>query len=132
MRGNGRGGIQYGRGLRPFSSEEHEFQAETKKLLDIVTHSIYTDKEVFLRELISNASDALEKLRYSQTTGAVAGDGEPLAITITTDKEAGTLTIADSGIGMSKGDLMNNLGTIARSGSKAFVEELGKVPYPRP
>ena len=90
---------QYAQGLRLFSSEEHEFQAETKKLLDIVTHSIYTDKEVFLRELISNASDALEKLRYSQTTGAVAGDGEPLAITVTTDKEAGTLTIADTGIG---------------------------------
>ena len=111
-------------GLRSLSTEEHEFQAETRKLLDIVTNSIYTDKEVFLRELISNASDALEKLRYNQTTGAVAGDGEPLCITITTDAEAGTLTIADSGIGMSKDELMNNLGTIARSGSKNFVEEI--------
>jgi HSP90 family molecular chaperone len=80
--------------------------------------SIYTDKEVFLRELISNGSDALEKLRYNQTTGSVKGGGEPLGITVTTDAAAGTLTIRDTGIGMSKDDLMANLGTIARSGSK--------------
>jgi len=107
------------------SAESYEFQAETKKLLDIVTNSIYTDKEVFLRELISNASDSLEKLRYKLTTGEVATQGEdPLEINIFTDEEKKTVTIVDNGIGMSKDELISNLGTIARSGSKAFVEKL--------
>jgi TNF receptor-associated protein 1 len=106
-------------------SELHEFQAETRQLLDIVTHSIYTDKEVFLRELISNASDAMEKLRHVQVMGEeVADAGMPLEIVITTDEKAMTLTIEDRGIGMTKDDMVNNLGTIARSGSKAFVNEL--------
>ena len=106
--------------------ETLELKAETKQLLDIVTHSIYTDKEVFLRELISNASDALEKLRYKQVINEVHSTDEPLGITITADKEAKTLVITDNGIGMSKDDLINNLGTIARSGSKQFVESLKK------
>ncbi len=105
--------------------EKFEFQAETRKLLDIVTNSIYTDKDVFLRELISNASDALEKLRYKKTTGEVTtNDDLPLEIHITTDPEKKTITISDNGIGMSKDDLISNLGTIARSGSKQFVEQL--------
>jgi len=108
--------------------KKYEFQAETRKLLDIVTHSIYTDKEVFLRELISNASDALEKKRYLQITGSETAkslsDSKPLEINIMTDVENRTLTISDSGIGMTQEELISNLGTIARSGSKQFVEQL--------
>jgi hypothetical protein len=106
------------------SSQRLEFQAETKKLLDIVANSLYTDKEVFLRELISNASDALEKRRYAETTGAAESDAGEMRIAISTDAEAGTLTIADTGIGMSREDLVANLGTIASSGSKRFVQQL--------
>lgn len=103
----------------------HEFQAETRQLLDIVTHSIYTDKEVFIRELISNASDALEKLRHVQATGQAVQDPElEPKIMITTNEAENTLTIMDTGIGMSKAELIENLGTIARSGSKAFLEQL--------
>ncbi|KAE9353522.1 Chaperone protein [Phytophthora fragariae] len=106
-------------------ADRREFQAETRQLLDIVTHSIYTDKEVFIRELISNASDALEKLRHLQSTGATVQDAElEPKIVITTDEKAGTLTITDTGVGMSKEELIENLGTIARSGSKAFLEQL--------
>jgi len=114
--------------IRPFSSQEkkdYEFQAETRQLLDIVTHSLYTDKEVFLRELISNASDALEKLRHLQSTGAAITDPDlPLEINITTNEANKTITIEDSGIGMTKEELAENLGTIARSGSRAFVKEM--------
>ena len=98
--------------------DEMEFQAETRQLLDIVTHSLYTDKEVFLRELVSNASDALEKLRHVQATGTLSGSsssaddsgedkGEniPLEIRITTDEAGNTLTITDTGIGMSKEEM---------------------------
>lgn len=103
----------------------HEFQAETRQLLDIVTHSIYTDKEVFVRELISNASDALEKLRHVQATGQAVQDPElEPKIVITTNEADNTLTIMDTGLGMSKAELIENLGTIARSGSKAFLEQL--------
>ncbi|KAL7533645.1 hypothetical protein ACHAXR_005958, partial [Thalassiosira sp. AJA248-18] len=108
--------------------DEMEFQAETRQLLDIVTHSLYTDKEVFLRELVSNASDALEKLRHIQATGTLSGtsseENVPLEIRITTDEVANTLTITDTGIGMTKDEMVSNLGTIARSGSKAFVKEM--------
>jgi len=108
------------------SGEEHSFQAETRMLLDIVAKSLYSEKEVFVRELVSNASDALEKARYLSVegTGAIL-DTEDLRINITTDKYAKTLIIQDSGVGMTKEDLIANLGTIARSGSKAFMEELG-------
>ncbi|KAG5183446.1 HSP90 domain-containing protein [Tribonema minus] len=109
----------------PKTGERHEFQAETRQLLDIVTHSIYTDKEVFLRELISNASDAMEKLRHLQVMGeALEGEGAPFEIQIAVDEKAKTLTIQDAGIGMTRDELVSNLGTIARSGSKAFVNEL--------
>ena len=108
--------------------DEIEFQAETRQLLDIVTHSLYTDKEVFLRELVSNASDALEKLRHVQATGTLSGgtseENIPLEIRITTDEAANTLTITDTGIGMDRDEMVSNLGTIARSGSKAFVKEM--------
>jgi HSP90 family molecular chaperone len=110
------------------SGDSFEFQAETKQLLDIVTHSLYTDKEVFLRELISNASDALEKLRHLQVANdastQLVDKEHPLEIRIETNELDGTLTISDSGIGMNKEEMVNHLGTIARSGSKAFVEQV--------
>ena len=100
----------------------HAFQADTQKLLDIVASSLYSDKEVFVREIVSNASDACEKLRYAQlTNGAVAQPEEPLQIEVETDVVEGTFTIRDSGIGMSEEELVRNLGTIAQSGSKAFM-----------
>ncbi|KAB5554106.1 hypothetical protein PHYPO_G00046350 [Pangasianodon hypophthalmus] len=104
------------------SYSKHEFQAETKKLLDIVARSLYSEKEVFIRELISNGSDALEKLRHKLITAG--GDSEPLEIHLQTDAARGILTIQDTGIGMSQGELITNLGTIACSGSKAFLEAL--------
>jgi len=106
------------------AQEEHSFQAETRQLLDIVTNSLYTDKEVFLRELISNASDSLEKLRHLQVSGAAVADPDlPLEITLDADKEKRTITITDTGVGLTRDEMVSLLGTIARSGSKAFVAE---------
>ncbi len=105
--------------------ETHEFQAEVKQVLDIVVHSLYTDKEIFIRELISNASDALEKLRHLQLTQqAVFDDNLGLELSLTSDDNAGTLTIQDFGVGMTREELVENLGTIAHSGSKAFLKAL--------
>ncbi|MDD5199071.1 MAG: molecular chaperone HtpG [Terrimicrobiaceae bacterium] len=105
--------------------EKHEFQAEIAQLLNIVIHSLYTDKEIFIRELISNAADATEKLKFLQTSGsAVFEPDRPLAISVTTDDTAHSISIADSGIGMTHDELVENLGTIAHSGSKAFLEQL--------
>ncbi len=105
--------------------EKHEFQAEVKQLLDIVIHSLYTNKEIFVRELVSNASDALEKLRHlSITEKNVFDEDLELEINITTDDTANTLTIQDFGIGMSHDELVQNLGTIAHSGSKQFLEAM--------
>jgi molecular chaperone HtpG len=106
-------------------SETQSFQAEVRQLLDIVIHSLYTDKEIFVRELISNASDALEKIRLKQLTENSVYKGDlPLEINISTDEEAKTLTISDHGIGMTREELTENLGTIARSGSKEFLKSL--------
>ena len=106
-------------------AERHGFQAEVSRLLDIVAHSLYSDKSVFLRELISNASDACDRLRYlSQTQAGLLGDDPDLAVTITIDKPNRRLTIADNGIGMSHDELIANLGTIAKSGSAQFMNEL--------
>ena len=107
-------------------SEKKEFKAETRKLLDIVAKSIYTDKEVFLRELMSNCSDALEKQRYSEISGAVSSQGDPqgLYINIITNEKERTLTIFDSGVGMTREEVTDNLGTIAKSGSKEFMQKL--------
>ena len=103
----------------------HTFQAEVSQLLDIVIHSLYTDKEIFVRELVSNASDALEKMRLKQLTETdVYEQDRELTIDITIDEEAKTLTIADSGIGMTEAELNENLGTIAHSGTKAFLEKM--------
>ncbi|XP_043255835.1 heat shock protein 75 kDa, mitochondrial [Colletes gigas] len=108
-------------------SSKHEFQSETQMLLQIVAKSLYSDKEVFIRELVSNASDALEKLRYvrlSDTQAAETAGDRSLEIHIATDKQNRILTIQDTGIGMTREELISNLGTIARSGSKAFLEKL--------
>ena len=107
--------------------QKFEFQAEIKQLLDIVIHSLYTEKEIFVRELVSNASDALEKLRHLQLTEKqIFDDSLSLEINITTDDKAKTITIQDFGIGMTRGELVENLGTIAHSGSKAFLKALGE------
>ena len=107
------------------AEEKREFQAEVAKLLDIVVHSLYSNKEIFLRELISNASDACDKLRYAALTDAslVAGDAE-YRIRLIPDAAANTLTIADNGIGMNRDDLIANLGTIAKSGTAEFMSKL--------
>ncbi len=110
------------------SEERLQFQAEVSRLLEIVAKSLYSEKEVFLRELISNASDACDKLRYAALTEPdliADGDGA-FKITLTIDKQARTLTIADNGVGMNRDDLLENLGTIARSGTAAFLDTLGK------
>jgi len=105
--------------------ETKEFQTEIRQLLDIVIHSLYTDREIFLRELISNAADAMEKLRYMQLTGPEVKDKDlALEIHIDTDDTAHTLTITDTGIGMTKEELVDNIGTIAHSGSKEFIKRL--------
>lgn len=109
------------------TTSKHRFQAEVKQLLDIVINSLYTDKEIFVRELVSNASDALEKLRYLQLTEKnIFDDNLPLEIDIRTDKDNGTITVADYGIGMTREELRKNLGTIAHSGSRKFVESIKK------
>ena len=109
------------------SPQKFEFQAEIKQLLDIVIHSLYTEKEIFVRELVSNASDALEKLRHVQITEKeVFDDRLELEINITTDDKAKTVTFQDFGIGMTRAELIENLGTIAHSGSKAFLKALGE------
>ena len=107
--------------------QKFEFQAEIKQLLDIVIHSLYTEKEIFVRELVSNASDALEKLRHIQITEKeIFDDTLQPEINVTTDDTAKTITIQDFGIGMSREELVKNLGTIAHSGSKAFLKALGE------
>ncbi len=107
--------------------QKFEFQAEIKQLLDIVIHSLYTEKEIFVRELVSNASDALEKLRHTQLTEKEIHDDKlELEINVTTDDQAKRITIQDFGIGMTREELGRNLGTIAHSGSKAFLKALGE------
>jgi molecular chaperone HtpG len=105
--------------------ETKAFQAEVSELLNLMVHSVYSETDIFLRELISNASDACDKLRYEAIANpALIGDGEPPKIRIIPDKTANTLTIADTGIGMDRQELIDNLGTIARSGTKSFVSRL--------
>jgi len=112
-------------------SERHHFQAEIQQLLDIVIHSLYTDRDIFIRELISNAADACEKLRFLQSSGTAPFQPEiALTISVKTDDKAGTITIADTGIGMTQADLVENLGTIAHSGTKAFLKQLAENQKP--
>lgn len=110
-------------------SEMFTFQAETQQLLDILIHSLYTEREIFLRELLSNASDALNRMQFTQLTESDVLDPEAeLKITITSDEEAGTMTISDTGIGMTREEVIENLGTIARSGAKNFIQALKDAP----
>jgi len=107
--------------------QKFEFQTEIRQLLDIVIHSLYTEKEIFVRELVSNASDALEKMRHLQIVEKeIFDDRLPLEINLTTDDKARSFTIQDFGVGMTRAELIENLGTIAHSGSKAFLQALGE------
>src|SRR5580692_1165214 len=108
--------------------ETKAFQAEVSELLNLMVHSVYSETDIFLRELISNASDACDKLRYEAIARPeLLGDGAAPKIRIAANKTAGTLTVADTGIGMDRQELIDNLGTIARSGTKAFVAKLAEA-----
>ena len=101
--------------------EKKQFKAESQRLMDLMINSIYTHKEIFLREIISNASDAIDKLAYRALTDEKVGlNREDFKIVVVPDKEARTLTVADNGIGMTQEEMENNLGTIAKSGSLQF------------
>ena len=109
-------------------AETHPFQAEVAELLRLMVHAVYSETDVFLRELISNASDACDKLRYEAIANQdLLADGAPLAIRIRPDAEAGTLTVADTGIGMDRQELIDNLGTVARSGTRAFMSRMAEA-----
>ena len=107
------------------AKETHGFQTEVRQLLDLMIHSLYSNKEIFLRELISNASDAADKLRFEALSddGLYEGDGE-LKVGISFDADARTVTVRDNGIGMTREEIAENLGTIARSGTRQFFESL--------
>ncbi|PIT09603.1 molecular chaperone HtpG [Snodgrassella communis] len=105
--------------------QTHSFQTEVKQLLQLMIHSLYSNKEIFLRELISNAADACDKLRFESLNDAsLLGDDAQFRITVTADAEAKTVTVSDNGIGMNEADVIEHLGTIAKSGTKAFLEKL--------
>lgn len=109
------------------SASDHGFEADVARLLELMTHSVYSERDVFLRELVSNAADACEKLRYeSLSNAALAGEAQAPLVTIALDKDKRTLTVTDNGVGMSRDELIAALGTIANSGTRAFLERLGK------
>src|SRR6201989_1548134 len=109
----------------PKAGESHQFQAEVAELLRLMVHSVYSETDVFLRELISNASDACDRLRYEAIAKPeLTADGAAFTIRITPDTAANTLTIADNGIGMDRQELIDNLGTIARSGTRSFLARM--------
>lgn len=109
--------------------QTHRFQAEVTQVLDIVVHSLYTHREIFLRELISNAADALEKVRYEKVRNEKVADPDlPLDIRVDVNEEAKTITVTDTGIGMTEGDTVENLGTIAHSGTREFLKHISEVP----
>jgi len=107
------------------NKETLNFQTETKELLNLMIHSIYTHKEIFLRELISNASDALDKLKFEAITNPeILGKNNDFKIEISLNKEKNTITIKDNGIGMTHDEVISNIGTIAKSGSRAFTQAM--------
>src|SRR5262245_21045008 len=113
------------------TQETRSFQAEVSRLLDIVAHALYSEKEVFLRELISNASDACDRLRYrALTEPELARDNASYRITLVPSKAVRTLTVEDTGIGMSRDELIENLGTIARSGTSRFLDQVSAEAKP--
>jgi molecular chaperone HtpG len=107
------------------TTEQFEFKAEMKQLLHLIIHSLYTHPDVFLRELISNSSDALNKFRFERLTNpTVLNPDQELCIRITTDKETNTISIEDFGVGLSKVDLINKLGSVASSGTLEYLQAL--------
>ena len=112
-------------------AETHAFQADVQQVLQLVIHSLYSNREIFLRELVSNASDACEKLRFEAIANpALLEPGDALAITLAIDADARTLTLRDNGIGMSREELAHNLGTVAHSGTRRFLEALAEGQKP--
>ena len=107
------------------TAEKFEFQAEVNQVLDLVIHSLYSNKEIFLRELISNASDACDKLRFEAIKNKKL-TADDLHIKVDFDAEAKTITISDNGIGMTREEVINNIGTIANSGTKKYLESIAK------
>ena len=106
-------------------TEKFHFKAEVKQLLDILVHSLYTSREIFLRELISNSSDALDKIRFESTKGTDILDKDlPLEIKVDFDEKKKLIMVSDTGIGMTKKEIVNNIGTIAKSGSAEFLKQL--------
>ncbi|HVZ10329.1 molecular chaperone HtpG [Rhodopila sp.] len=113
--------------------EKHEFGAEVGRLLDLVVHSLYSEREIFLRELVANAADAVDRRRFESLTDAALAPPAEATIRVIPDKDAKTLVISDDGIGMSRQELIDNLGTIARSGTRAFTQNLADAkPEDRP
>jgi molecular chaperone HtpG len=109
-------------------AETHAFQAEVAELLNLMVHSVYSETDIFLRELISNGSDACDKLRYEAIAKPeLLAGADKLVIRLVPDKAAGTLTVADTGIGMDRQELLDNLGTVARSGTRAFLKGLAEA-----
>jgi molecular chaperone HtpG len=109
----------------PLSTDTHRFEADVSKLLHLMVHSVYSDKDEFLRELISNAADACEKLRYEAIAHPdLLGEDSRLRITVSVDGDSRRLMVEDNGIGMSRDEMIEALGTIARSGTRAFVDRL--------
>ena len=105
--------------------ENFSFQAEVVQILDLMIHSLYSNKEIFLRELISNASDAIDRLRFEKFTRPELDEGDdPVQIRVSYDKDAGTITIADNGVGMSRDEVIEHIGTIAKSGTREFLQAL--------
>jgi len=107
------------------AAKTQSFEADVSRLLHLMVHSVYSDRDIFVRELVSNAADACEKLRYEALAKPeLIADGSPFAISIAVDPDAKTLTFSDNGVGMSRADLAEGLGTIARSGTRAFLDKL--------
>src|SRR5690242_1759516 len=117
-----------GKSTAPAGGEVHAFQAEMKQLLQIIIHSLYSEREIFLRELISNSSDAINRLKFGMQTNADVRDKDaPLEITLGIEKDAKVITVSDTGSGMTRDEVVRNLGTIARSGTLEFVRNLANA-----